>query len=111
MSSYSPQHILERTPELGAPPSPGRRALVTGATGFIGGRLAQTLSDAGWIVRCLARDRSRGRDLERCGFPFEHFIVEAGRGMDFDVMLEAKAKDLALLRLREQLAGRTDGGA
>jgi hypothetical protein len=25
---------------------------------------------------------------------------------DFDVMLEAKAKDLALLRLREQLAGR-----
>ena len=37
---------------------------------------------------------------------FEHFIRETGRGMDFDVMLEAKAKDLALLRLREQLAGR-----
>ncbi len=42
---------------------------------------------------------------------FEHFIGLTGRGMDFDVMLEAKAKDLALLRLREQLAGRTDGGA
>jgi UV DNA damage endonuclease len=37
---------------------------------------------------------------------FEHFIRETGRGMDFDVMLEAKAKDLALLRLREQLADR-----
>jgi UV DNA damage endonuclease len=39
---------------------------------------------------------------------FEHFISDTGRGMDFDVMLEAKAKDLALLRLREQLAGRTE---
>ena len=37
-------------------------------------------------------------------FGFEQFIRAAGR--DFDVMLEAKAKDLALLRLREQLAGR-----
>jgi UV DNA damage endonuclease len=40
---------------------------------------------------------------------FEHFIGETGRGMDFDVMLEAKAKDLALLRLREQLADRIGG--
>jgi UV DNA damage endonuclease len=40
---------------------------------------------------------------------FEHFIRETGRGMDFDVMLEAKAKDLALLRLREQLADRIGG--
>jgi UV DNA damage endonuclease len=37
---------------------------------------------------------------------FEHFIGETGNGMEFDVMLEAKAKDLALLRLREQLADR-----
>ena len=40
---------------------------------------------------------------------FEHFIDEAGRGMDFDVMIEAKAKDIALLRLREQLAARIGG--
>jgi UV DNA damage endonuclease len=39
---------------------------------------------------------------------FEHFIGDTGRGMDFDVMLEAKAKDLALRRLREQLADRTE---
>ena len=38
---------------------------------------------------------------------FEHFVRDtAGDGVDFDVMLEAKAKDLALLRLREQLAAR-----
>ena len=39
-------------------------------------------------------------------FGFEHFIRSAARGRDFDVMLEAKAKDLALLRLRDQLAAR-----
>ena len=32
------------------------------------GRLAQALAEAGWIVRCLVRDRSRARDLERRGF-------------------------------------------
>jgi UV DNA damage endonuclease len=35
---------------------------------------------------------------------FEHFAGETAAGLpDFDVMLEAKAKDLALLRLREQV--------
>ena len=37
---------------------------------------------------------------------FEDFLRGASGGRDFDVMLEAKAKDLALLRLREQLAER-----
>ena len=37
---------------------------------------------------------------------FEHFLRDTAAGLDFDVMLEAKAKDLALLRLREQLAAR-----
>jgi UV DNA damage endonuclease len=37
---------------------------------------------------------------------FEHFVRETAAGLDFDVMLEAKAKDLALLRLRDQLAAR-----
>lgn len=36
---------------------------------------------------------------------FEEFLRLAA-GLDFDVMLEAKAKDVALLRLREQLAAR-----
>lgn len=38
---------------------------------------------------------------------FEHFLTSTAAGLrDFDVMLEAKAKDLALLRLREQLVDR-----
>lgn len=37
---------------------------------------------------------------------FEHFLRETAAGLELDVMLEAKAKDLALLRLREQLASR-----
>ncbi len=37
---------------------------------------------------------------------FEHFVTETARSLEFDVMLEAKGKDLALLRLREQLAAR-----
>lgn len=37
---------------------------------------------------------------------FERFIRDVPAGRDFDVMLEAKAKDLALLRLRAQLAER-----
>ncbi len=37
---------------------------------------------------------------------FEAFVTETAAGLDVDVMLEAKAKDLALLRLRSQLAAR-----
>jgi uncharacterized protein YbjT (DUF2867 family) len=40
----------------------GRRVLVTGATGYIGGRLVPRLLDAGHTVRVLARDPGRLRD-------------------------------------------------
>ena len=40
------------------------RALVTGVTGFVGGKLAAALTDAGTEVRGLVRDRSRARDLD-----------------------------------------------
>ena len=41
---------------------------------------------------------------------FEQFSCDTAAGLDFDVMLEAKGKDLALLRLREQLAARGVAG-
>ena len=37
---------------------------------------------------------------------FEHFLRDTAAGLELDVMLEAKAKDLALLRLRAQIAAR-----
>jgi uncharacterized protein YbjT (DUF2867 family) len=39
------------------------RCLVTGATGYIGGRLAPRLIDAGHTVRCLTRGAGRLRDV------------------------------------------------
>jgi uncharacterized protein YbjT (DUF2867 family) len=55
-----------REPELVAQPrSDGtpRRALVIGATGYIGGRLVPRLLEAGYDVRVLARDASRVASL------------------------------------------------
>ncbi|WP_017604818.1 SDR family oxidoreductase [Nocardiopsis alkaliphila] len=40
----------------------GRLALVTGASGYIGGRLVPELLDAGYRVRCLARTPEKLRD-------------------------------------------------
>lgn len=45
-------------------------ALVTGGTGFIGSWVARTLVDAGWTVRCLAREGSPKEQLEGCPVTF-----------------------------------------
>jgi uncharacterized protein YbjT (DUF2867 family) len=68
------------------------RALVTGATGFIGGRLAAALQREGWEVRAMVRDRSsaRARELERAGIELHEGDVLApetlrGAGAGVDV--------------------------
>lgn len=51
-----------------APEKHSKRILITGATGYIGGRLLPALEDAGFKVRCLARQpqavRSTGGETE-----------------------------------------------
>ncbi|HVM63415.1 MAG TPA: NAD(P)H-binding protein, partial [Acidimicrobiales bacterium] len=43
------------------------RALVTGATGFLGGALVARLLDDGTHVRALVRDPGRARELRELG--------------------------------------------
>jgi len=82
----------------GSPGEPGSapgtvpwvRALVTGATGFVGGRLADALAAEGVEVRCLVRDRSRAERLSRRGYELhEGDALDAagleGAGDDVDV--------------------------
>jgi uncharacterized protein YbjT (DUF2867 family) len=65
------------------------RALVTGATGFVGGRLAHALAGNGIAVRALVRDRGRARALEEDGIELHEGDVTradslygAGEGID-----------------------------
>jgi uncharacterized protein YbjT (DUF2867 family) len=66
------------------------KALVTGATGFVGGKLTQRLMDDGHEVRALVRDRGRATHLEEAGAELHEGDVTdagslAGAGQGIDV--------------------------
>jgi len=81
------------------------KALVSGATGFIGGRLADALASDGVEVRCLVRDRSRARSLERRG----HELHE-GDALDADSLRGAgKGIDVAYYLIHSMGRGGGEG--
>ena len=66
------------------------RALIAGATGFVGRRLATKLGDSGVEVRAIVRDRDRAGELERDGVELhEGDVLDgnslAGAGRDVDL--------------------------
>lgn len=70
-------------------PIAANTTLIAGATGFVGGRLAAALAEAGEPARCLVRDRSRAADLEAAGHELQVGDVTdapslegAGQGID-----------------------------
>jgi nucleoside-diphosphate-sugar epimerase len=75
-----------------------QRALITGASGFVGSNLARRLCDDGWDVRCLVRPSSRTALLAALG-------VELATGsLDDTASLHAAARDVNVVF---HLAGRT----
>lgn len=101
-----------------------RRALVTGATGFVGSQLAAELRERGWEVRCMVRDRSRAADLAARGFELHeadvldasalrdagrevevaYFLIHSmgrGEGGDFEQRERRAAANFAQMATRE----------
>ena len=87
-----------------------RRALVTGATGFVGGHLARRLHREGWAVTATGRSVTKGRALAEAGVPFFpiDLVNRAGIGQlcaDQDVVFHCGALSTAWGALGEfQLA-------
>jgi dihydroflavonol-4-reductase len=72
----------------------GREVFVTGATGFIGGRLARAVVDRGADVTALTRDADRAADLAEAGAEVVEGDITEPDGFDIgdpDVVIHAAA--------------------
>jgi uncharacterized protein YbjT (DUF2867 family) len=83
------------------------RVLVTGATGYIGGRLVPELLDAGWTVRCLARTPAK---LESAAWRGRVEVVE-GDVLRPETLAPAMAGCGSVYYLVHAIGGRGDWAA
>lgn len=91
------------------------RALVTGATGFVGERLVQALAADGGEVRCLVCDRARAAGLERAGHELHEgdvldpgSLAGAGQGVDVAYYLIHSMGGGSGFAARERAGGAVD---
>src|SRR5690606_2438693 len=82
-----------------------RRALITGATGFVGGHLVARLAEDGWAIRALVRPTSDTRRLEEVGA--ELWKGDLGDG---EVLRRACAGVDTVFHLAAVTAARDDAG-
>jgi uncharacterized protein YbjT (DUF2867 family) len=84
-----------------------KHILVTGATGYIGGRLVPRLLDAGHSVRCLVRDPQRLR-----GHPWSGQVeVAQGDALDLPSLVSAmRGTTVAYYLIHGMRGGRADAG-
>src|SRR5512137_592802 len=81
--------------------------LVTGATGYIGGRLVPRLLQAGYPVRCLVRDPDRLRGH----LWFEQVEVAQGDALDLPSLVSAmRGVTVAYYLIHGMRGGRADAG-
>ncbi|NNM98875.1 MAG: NAD(P)H-binding protein, partial [Candidatus Eremiobacteraeota bacterium] len=87
-----------------------RRILVTGATGYIGGRLIPRLLEAGYAVRCMARDAKRldgrfpGAEIVEGDVLDEKSLRAAFEGMDAAYYLVHSMSDSLEFEERDRTA-------
>ena len=84
------QQDYKVAPEQTGPDSGKPLVLVTGASGYVGGRLVPILLEKGYPVRCLIRP---GENLESRGWKNVHFVI--GDVLDFE-SLRGALKDVDL---------------
>lgn len=92
------------------------RAIVTGATGFLGARLALRLKTDGWEVAGIGRDLERGRWLTERGISFFRLDLTASCGGDAlgafgpaDLFVHAGGLSSAFGRRRDFLSANVTG--
>jgi uncharacterized protein YbjT (DUF2867 family) len=84
----------------------GTRALLTGATGFVGGRLIHALTGRGIPVRCLVRSPARYLNLR---FPDEKVEITRGDLLDPGSLAESLDGVEVAFYLVHSMGGRTIG--